>query len=255
MSIYIRKKDEIKKLAISNSIVAKTLNHLRKEVKPGMSLLEVNQMGEDFIASFDGARPAFKGLYGFPTGVCTSLNEVIIHGIPDETILKEGDILGLDIGVEKDGWYGDSAITMPIGKISKQDEELIACSKDALDYAVSIIKAGMRFKELSLALEEFITKRGYFPLHSYCGHGLGKKPHEEPEIPNYLEGNNPKQGPKIKEGMVFCVEPMICQKSGKPRAPRFQGEWPVVSEDGLNGSHYEYAMAIVNGKAEVLTVE
>ncbi len=250
MAISIKKPEEIEKLRFSNSLVAKTLEYLRKNTKAGMTLNEVNKLGEDFIYSHN-ARPAFKGLYGFPAGVCTSLNEVIIHGIPNDTILKEGDILGLDIGVEKDGWFGDSAITMGIGKISKQDQALIDCSKDALEYAVSIIKEGMRFKELSYEIEKFILSKGFVPLIGFCGHGIGKKPHEEPEIPNYLEGKNPKQGPKIKNGMVFCLEPMICQKDGTPVI--LNDEWTVVSKDGLRTSHYEYCVAVINGKAEVLT--
>lgn len=251
MSIAIKKEGEIEKLALSNSYVARTLEHLRGVVKSGMTLLEVNKLGEEFIASLE-ARPAFKGLYGFPAGVCTSLNEVIIHGIPDETVLKEGDILGLDIGVEKDNWYGDAAITMPIGKISKEDQALIDCAKDALYYAIDIIKEGMRFKELSYELEKFIIQRGYVPLRGFCGHGIGRKPHEEPEIPNYLEGTNPKQGPKIKNGMVFCIEPMICQKMSQPKI--LDDKWSVVSEDGLKGSHYEHTVAVINGKAEILSL-
>lgn len=250
MSISIKKKGEIEKLALSNQYVAKTLNYLRDNIKIGMTLAQINKMGEDFIYNLD-AKPAFKGLYGFPGGVCTSLNQVIIHGIPDETKVKEGDILGLDIGVEKNGWFGDSAITIPIGKISKQDEDLIACSKDALFHAISIIKDGMRFKELSFEIENFIRNRGYVPLSGFCGHGIGRKPHEEPEIPNYLEGKNPKQGPKIKNGMVFCIEPMICQKMSKPII--LDDKWSVVSEDGLNGSHYEHTVAIIDGRAKILS--
>lgn len=253
MAISIKKPSDIEKLRVSNSYVAKTLNHLRSYIRPGMTLREINQMGEEYIASLD-ARPAFKGLYGFPAGVCTSLNEVIIHGIPDDTKVKEGDILGLDIGVEKDGWFGDAAITMPIGQISEADEKLIACSKDALMHAISVIEAGMRFKELSLELETFIKDRGFVPLRGFCGHGIGKKPHEEPEIPNYLEGRNPKQGPKIKNGMVFCLEPMICQESGVAVIDD-EDKWSVRSEDGLRGSHYEHTVAIINNRAEILSVE
>ncbi|AXX91849.1 type I methionyl aminopeptidase [Malaciobacter molluscorum LMG 25693] len=250
MAIAIRKPNEIQKLRDANVIVAKTLNYLRENVKPGMTLKEVDKMGEDFILEH-GARPSFKGLYGFPGAICTSLNEVIIHGIPDETVLKEGDILGLDIGTELDGWYGDAAITMPIGKISKEDEELIACSKDSLLYAISIIKEGMRFKELSKAIEDFIVARGYQPLVRFCGHGIGKKPHDEPEIPNYLENGSPKSGPKIKNGMVFCLEPMICHEGREPVI--LENDWDVVSEDGLRGSHYEHTVAVINGKAEILS--
>lgn len=251
MGISIKKPSDIEMLRVSNSYVAKTLKHLETYIRPGMTLAHINQMGEEFIDSLD-ARPAFKGLYGFPAGVCTSINEVIIHGIPSEIVVKEGDILGLDIGVEKDGWYGDAAITMPIGKISKEDEALIACAKDTLYHAIDIIETGMRFKELSLEIEKFITGRGFVPLHGFCGHGIGRKPHEEPEIPNYLEIPNPKQGPKIKNGMVFCLEPMICQKL--PTAKILDDKWSVVSVDGLRGSHYEHTVAIINNKAEILSL-
>lgn len=250
MSIPLRKPHEIEKLRTAGIAVAKTLKYLTENIKPGMSLLEVDAIGEKFLRNL-GARPAFKGLYGFPNAVCTSLNEVIIHGIPDNTILKEGDILGIDIGSEIDGWYGDAAITMPIGKISKKDEELIACSKDALYHAINVIKPGMRFKELSYELEKFITNRGFQPLVRFCGHGIGKKPHCDPEIPNYLDSPNPKAGPKIKNGMVFCIEPMICQKMREPVI--LDDKWSVVSKDGLRTSHYEHTVAVVNEKAEILT--
>ena len=250
MAIPLRKPNEIDKLRVSNIAVAKTLNYLKDTVKAGMTLKEVNLLGEKFIYDL-GARPAFKGLYGFPAGVCTSLNEVIIHGIPSDVVLKDGDILGLDIGTEIDGWYGDSAITMPIGKISKADEELIACAKDSLYYAIDIIQEGMRFKELSKAIEDFIVSRGYQPLVRFCGHGIGRKPHEEPEIPNYLENGNAKSGPKIKNGMVFCIEPMICQKDRNPVI--LENGWDVVSADGLRGSHYEHTVAVIDGKAVILS--
>jgi methionyl aminopeptidase len=252
MAIALRKPQEIEKLRVSNQIVAKTLNYVKDNTKAGMSLKEVNQLGEDYISSL-GARPSFKGLYGFPAGACTSVNEVIIHGIPSDYILKSGDILGIDIGTEVDGWYGDGAITFGIGEISKADEELIACAKDSLEFAISIIKPGMRFKELSMEIEKFILDRGFVPLKSYCGHGIGRKPHEEPEIPNYLDSPNPKQGPKIKNGMVFCLEPMICQKMGESKL--LDDKWSVVSVDGLRGSHYEHTVAVINNRAEILSKE
>jgi len=251
MAIPLRKPQEIEKLRTANSIVAKTLNYLAKTVKAGMTLKEVDIMAEKYIVGL-GARPSFKGLYGFPGAICLSLNEVIIHGIPSEIVLKDGDILGIDIGTEIDGWYGDAAITMPIGKISKKDEELIACAKDSLYHAISSIKEGMRFKELSYEIEKFIVNRGYQPLVKFCGHGIGRKPHEEPEIPNYLENGTPKSGPKIKNGMIFCIEPMICQKEEEPVI--LANGWDVVSTDGLRGSHYEHTVAIVNGKAEILSI-
>jgi len=249
MAIALRKPNELTKLALAGSIVGKTLQYLRENIIVGMSLKEIDAMGEAFIREH-GAEPSFKGLYGFPASVCTSLNEVCIHGIPTDYKVQEGDILGLDLGTKIDGYFGDAAITMPIGKISKEDEALIACSKDALYHAIENIKVGMRFKELSHLLEEFILGRGYIPLRDFCGHGIGTKPHDEPNIPNYLEGKA-KQGPKIKNGMVFCLEPMICQKDNEPVI--LDDKWSVVSTDGLRSSHYEHTVAIIDGKAVILT--
>ncbi|PHQ92660.1 MAG: type I methionyl aminopeptidase [Sulfurimonas sp.] len=251
MAIALRKIDEIEKLRAANKIVGGALKLLQENTKVGISLTELDAMAEDYIRSH-GAKPSFKGLYGFPNAVCCSLNEVIIHGIPTDYKLQEGDVIGYDIGTELEGWFGDAAVSVPVGKVTDEDLRLIACAKDTLYHAISEIKQGMRFKELSLLMEEFIKSQGYIPLHDFCGHGIGKKPHEEPEIPNYLNGTNPKQGPKIKNGMVFCLEPMICQKESQPII--LENKWDVVSADGLRGSHYEHTVAVINGKAEILSL-
>jgi len=249
MAIAIRKPDEIAKLLKAGQIVGKTLQYLQNLIKAGMTLKEIDTLGETYIREH-GAIPSFKGLYGFTGSVCTSLNEVCIHGVPDDTVVQEGDILGLDIGTKLDGYFGDAAITMAVGTISAQDEALIACSKGALYHAIDNIKVGMRFKEVSKLLEDYITEAGFIPLRDFCGHGIGKKPHDEPNIPNYLEGKI-NQGPKIKNGMVFCLEPMVCQKQAKPVI--LEDKWSVVSEDGLRSSHYEHQVAIVDGRAVILT--
>jgi len=249
MAIKLRKSDEITKLKRAGEIVGKTLNYLQTNVKAGMTLKEVDTMGEAYLRDL-GAVPSFKGLYGFPASVCTSLNEVVIHGVPTDYTLVEGDVLGLDIGSKLDGYFGDAAITMGIGKISQEDEAIINCSRDVLYEAIDSIKVGMRFKELSKILEDGIRSRGFVPLRDYCGHGIGTKPHDEPNIPNYLEGK-PKQGPKIKNGMVFCLEPMVCQKSSTPIL--LDDKWSVLSEDNLRTSHYEHQVAVVDGKAIILT--
>lgn len=251
MAIALRKNDEIAKLRAANQIVGATLELLAGHTKPGMTLKELDALGEEYIRSQD-ARPSFKGLYGFPSAVCTSVNDVIIHGIPTDYTLQEGDIIGYDVGTEKNGYFGDAAISLGVGQISSEDEALIACAKDTLYFAIDIIKDGMHFKELSYAMEQFILGRGFVPLRGFCGHGIGKKPHEEPEIPNYLDSKNPKAGPKIKNGMVFCLEPMICQKEGTSKI--LTNGWDVVSTDGLRGSHYEHTVAIVNGRAEILSI-
>lgn len=251
MAIALRKNDEIAKLRAANQIVGATLELLAAHTKPGVTLKELDAVGEEYIRSQD-AKPSFKGLYGFPSAVCTSVNNVIIHGIPSEYVLQEGDIVGYDVGTQKNGYFGDAAISVGVGQISSEDEALIACAKDTLYFAIDIIRDGMHFKELSFAMEQFILGRGFVPLRGFCGHGIGKKPHEEPEIPNYLDGKNPKAGPKIKNGMVFCLEPMICQKEGTSKI--LTNGWDVVSTDGLRGSHYEHTVAIVNGRAEILSI-
>ncbi|MCE3047318.1 type I methionyl aminopeptidase [Helicobacter kayseriensis] len=252
MAITIKKANEIDLLRTSNLIVAQALEKAKKIAKAGVSLLEIDQTIEEHILS-SGARPAFKGLYGFPNSACISVNAVAIHGIPTEYKLQDGDIVGIDVGVEKDGWYGDSAITIGIGKIAIEDQKLIAASEQVLLEAISSLQEGMHFKELSLLLGDLIGEYGFVPLLDYCGHGIGRKPHEEPQIPNYLLHGKAKSGEKIKNGMVFCIEPMICQKSGKPVV--LKDGWSVVSEDGLNTSHHEHTVAIIGGKAEILSKE
>lgn len=251
MAIPLKSASDIQKLRDANKIIGITLDLLKSKIKPGISLLEIDAIAEECIRSH-GALPGFKGLYGFPSTVCTSLNEVVIHGIPTDYVLKEGDVIGCDIGTILDGWCGDGAFTMGVGKITKEDQKLIDCSYDTLMYAISILKSGMRFKELSFEIEKYIRDYGYVPLEDFCGHGIGKKPHEEPSIPNYLSHGNTNGGPKIKNGMVFCLEPMICQKEGKPKI--LENKWDVVSIDGLRTSHYEHTVAMVNGKAEILSL-
>ena len=249
MAIAIRKPDEIAKLKRAGEIVGKTLQYLQNTIKPGMTLKEIDALGEAYIREH-GAVPSFKGLYGFTGSVCTSVNEVCIHGVPTDRTIEEGDILGLDIGTKLDGYYGDAAITMAVGKISAEDAALIECSKGALYHAIDSIREGMRFKELSKILEDYIVSAGFVPLRDYCGHGIGTKAHDEPNIPNYLEGKT-NQGPKIKNGMVFCLEPMVCQKSGTPVV--LEDKWSVISEDQLRSAHYEHTVAVVDGKAIILT--
>jgi methionyl aminopeptidase len=251
MAIALRKNDEITKLREANRIVGATLDLLAQHTKPGATLKELDALAEEYIRS-QGASPSFKGLYGFPNAVCVSVNEVIIHGIPTDYPLKEGDVVGFDVGTKKNGYFGDAAISVGVGKITAEDEALIACAKDSLYHAIDIIRDGMRFKELSYEIEQFILSRGFVPLRGFCGHGIGKKPHEEPEIPNYLDGPNAKAGPKIKNGMVFCIEPMICHKEGTSKI--LSNGWDVVSTDGLRGSHYEHTVAVINGRAEILSI-
>ncbi|WP_121020239.1 type I methionyl aminopeptidase [Helicobacter vulpis] len=251
MAIAIRNPKEIEALRRAGAAVGQTLSLLSERIQVGMSLLELDALAEEHLHKLK-AQPAFKGLYGFPNTLCTSLNEVAIHGIPTDYKLQSGDIIGLDLGAQVQGWFGDAAITLGVGEISSADRSLIACAKDTLDETIAHLEVGMRFKEVSWLLETLIRQKGFVPLEKFCGHGIGRKPHEEPSIPNYLESSSkPSSGPKIKEGMVFCIEPMICQKQGEPRI--LADKWSVVSVDGLRTSHYEHTIAMVDKRAQILT--
>ncbi|RDU66775.1 type I methionyl aminopeptidase [Helicobacter didelphidarum] len=250
MGIVIRSAKEIEILAEASRIVALTLDYAKTIVTEGMSLLELDKAIEEKIYSFQ-AIPSFKGLYGFPNASCLSLNQVVIHGVPTDYRLQSGDILGIDIGTKYKNYYGDGAITIGIGEISQENRNLLSCSFDTLCSTIDSIKSGMRFKEISAILQENIESRGFVPLRDYCGHGIGTKPHAEPNIPNYLDNGVKISGPKIKDGMVFCLEPMVCQKSGETQL--LDDKWSVVSKDGLNTSHHEHTIAIIGGRAKILT--
>jgi methionyl aminopeptidase len=251
MAIPIKKPKEIEEIKKSASLVAKTLKFLRENTRPGITPIELDKMAEDFIRSH-GGRPAFKGLYDFPNSVCISKNSVVIHGIPDNEPLKEGDVVGYDVGVEMNGWYGDAAITMIVGNVESPYQKMIDVARDAIYYAVERIKPGMRYKQISKLLEDYITSHGYVPLHGYSGHGIGRRPHEEPQILNYVEGK-PNQGEKVKNGHVFCLEPMLCQCDGFPILG--DNGWDVYCGDRKVGVHYEHQIAVVGNKAIILTEE
>lgn len=250
--IAIRSEHQIRAIEQSNRIVAQALNLAKSLVAPGIKLLEIDRKIEDFIVD-KGATPSFKGLYGFPRACCISVNEVVIHGIPNEYVLESGDLVSIDVGVNLNGWFGDGAITLGVDEISDTDGRLIECSKNSLEKAIESIQVNMHFKELSAILESSILDYGFVPLHDYCGHGIGRSPHEEPMIFNYIQGGKAKQGPKIKNGMVFCIEPMVCQRDSRPRV--LEDGWSVASHDGLRTSHYEHTVAIVNNKPIILTKE
>ncbi|MWV60963.1 type I methionyl aminopeptidase [Helicobacter saguini] len=250
MSIAIRNKKELEIMREASRIVAVTLDYAKSIACEQMSLLELDKAIEDKIYSLN-AIPSFKGLYGFPNAACLSLNEIVIHGIPTDYRLKKGDILGIDIGTKYQNYYGDGAITIGIGEVSAQDSKLMDCSLQTLQATIDSIKAGMRFKEISAILQENIESRGFVPLRDFCGHGIGTTPHAEPSIPNYLDDGVKISGPKIKNGMVFCLEPMVCQKSGEVRI--LPDKWSVVSIDGKRTSHHEHTIAIIDNRAEILT--
>lgn len=217
-------------------------------VRPGVSTRELDDAAREFILS-RGGRPAFLGYDGYPASLCVSPNEVVIHGIPDGRRLEEGDVVGLDCGIDLDGYFSDAAITLPVGKISPEAERLLRVTRECLARALAVIKPGVRIHDVSRAVYGHAVSNGYGVVRQYCGHGVGLSPHEDPQIPNYV---SPGPNPRIAAGMVLAIEPMINLGTGDVKV--LDDEWTVVTLDHKISAHYEHTVAVLpDGTVEVLT--
>lgn len=245
--IKIKTTQDIQKMKKSGEILAEVKQIVFDAIKAGVTTKHLDDVAYNAIIE-RGGKPAFKGYGGFPGTACISINEEMIHGIPGNRILKDGDIVKVDMGVIYDGWYSDSAFTKGIGEISKKDKELIQVAKDAFYIGLDAIKPGARIGDISAAIGEFVAKKGYRVPYDYSGHGIGKALHEDPFIPNWGTKGT---GALIQDGMVFAIEPMILQTSSEVKI--LSDKWTVIALDGKNTSHYEHTVAIVNGKPEILT--
>ena len=246
--VLIKTIDEINKMRKSGKILAEGRKLLKKLIRPGITTKELDIAFEQFVLS-KGAKPSFKGYQGFPSSICVSINDELIHGIPSDRKLKEGDIVSIDKGVIWDGYHTDSAFTVGVGKISDNDKKLIQVAKDAFWSAVEIINSNTTIGDITHAVYSVINKNNFFTPKEFTGHGIGKSLHEEPYIPNC--GLSIGEGEKLRDGMVFCIEPMILQGSNKIRIAN--DNWTVKSLSGFNSSHYEHTICIINGKPEILT--
>ncbi len=246
--IYLKTAEEIELLHENNLLVSATLAEVGKQVRPGVSTLELDKLAEEFIRSH-GAEPGFLGYGGFPNTLCTSINDEVVHGIPSANrILKEGDILSVDCGTLMKGFYGDSAYTFAVGEIDPKVADLLTVTKEALRRGVAQAKAGNRVGDLSNAVQEYAERHGYSVVRELVGHGLGHKMHEEPEVPNYGARG---RGPLLKEGMVICIEPMINMGA---RYVIFERDgWTVRTRDRKPSAHFEFAVAIGKEGPDVLT--
>ncbi|TDV24441.1 methionyl aminopeptidase [Mycoplasmopsis mustelae] len=244
--IQILNKNEIKKITKSCSILAQVKQVLWDFIRPGVSLKEIDQLAFNEIKKH-GAKPAFLGLYNFPATTCISVNEQLIHGIPSNYIVKEGDLVSIDIGCVWEGFYSDSAFTKAIGKVSTNDQKLIDVAIGAFESGLLAIKPGARIGDISYAIGEYIKKHNLYTPDEFCGHGIGKQLHQDPNIFNSGHKNT---GPLLKDGMVICIEPMIIQT---PKIKILSDGWTVVSANLTNTAHYEHTVLIKDGKGVVLT--
>ncbi len=245
--INIRTPHEVELLREAGRVVAKTHSYLKQFIKPGITTKELDKLAEDYILSC-GATPSFKGLYGFPGCICISLNDMVIHGIPDKTKLKEGDIVTLDIGACLNGYHGDSAWTYKVGNVSKEAEYLMQVTHDALFAGLAQAKQGNRVGDISAAIEEYVASHGCTSPYDYTGHGVGTHVHEDPNVPNYGRKGH---GPKLKEGMVIAVEPMV--HLGKADVYVLDDGWGVKTVDHSLTAHYEHTIAITKDGYEIMT--
>ncbi len=246
MAIY--SENQIDSIRCSCRVVVEVLNRLRDYILPGVSTLELDSRAEELIRQ-RGARPAFKGYRGFPASICASLNHQVVHGIPDsKTILKDGDILGVDIGVEMNGYFGDSAITEPVGKVDDMAARLISATRSALDSGVKKALAGNRLHDISHAIQVRAEAAGFSVVRNFVGHGIGRDLHEEPQIPNF---GRPGSGPELKPGMVLALEPMVNAGSWEVKVEK--DNWTAVTSDKKLSAHFEHTVLITYDGPEILT--
>lgn len=246
--VYIRSKSEIEKIRASSRIVAETLEMLIEMIKPGVTPRELDNAAEKYIIK-QNAIPGFKGLYGFPATLCISIEEEVVHGIPHDRPLIEGQIVGLDVGALKDGYYGDHARSFAVGKVDANRQRLMDVTRESLAKGIDAARVGNRISDIGHAVQAVAEGAGYGVVRDLVGHGIGTKLHEEPQIPNY---GKPGQGLAIKEGMCFAIEPMI--NMGTDEILTKPDGWTVVTVDGKPSAHFEHTMVVTANGPEILTV-
>ena len=246
--VYLRDRDEIDAIRAAARIVAKTIDMLCREVRPGVTTAELDKAAEKFIRS-QGGEPAFKGYRGFPGSICASPNSMVVHGIPGSYKLGRGDILSIDIGVVLDGWVADAAVTIPIGNVTPVAKRLLASTKAALFDAVEQCRPGNRLGDVSHAVQARVEGDGFSVVRSLVGHGIGREMHEEPQVPNY---GPPERGPRLMAGQVLAIEPMV--NVGGPEVVTQPDGWTVVTRDGSLSAHFEHTVAVGPRGPEILSV-
>jgi len=246
--IHLRSENDIDLIRSSARIVAECLDHLETLVKPGVSTLELDRAAEEFVRS-KGALPAFKGYRGYPKTLCVSVNETVVHGIPDSRVLNEGDIVGCDMGAIVDGWYGDSARTFAVGKVDPEAERLMQVTREAMHKGIEQAVVGNRLGDIGHAIQSHVEAHGMSVVRDLVGHGIGRQLHEEPQVPNY---GRPGKGLKLEFGQCLAIEPMV--NLGRPDVVTKGDGWTVVTRDGRWSAHFEHTIAVGREAPEILSV-
>lgn len=246
--VILKSLQEIEKIRSASLIVASALDGIRQLIRPGVNTLALDEFAEKFILSA-GGKPAFKGYRGYPKSLCTSVNEQVVHGIPSrDVVLNEGDLISLDIGVIVDGFYGDAAITVPVGDISAEAKRLITVTEEALARGIEAAAAGNRLFDISHAVQSHVESHGFSVVRDFVGHGIGSSLHEDPQIPNFGERN---RGPRLRPGMVLAIEPMV--NAGGSATVVTEDGWTAVTADGSLSAHFEHTVAVMPDGPWILT--
>jgi methionyl aminopeptidase len=245
--VILKSSWEIDLIRKSGRIVAEALARLTKLVEPGITTLDLDRLAEEYILK-RGAKPAFKGYRGYPYSLCASVNEQVVHALPSERKLKEGDIISLDLGSIVDGYYGDAAVTVPVGQVSDEAKRLIDVTQESLRRAIDAVHPGGRLSDISHAVQAAVEAEGFSVVRLFVGHGIGRSLHEEPQIPNF---GPPGHGPVLKTGMVLAIEPMV--NAGSPDVMILEDRWTAVTCDGFLSAHFEHTVALTENGTEVLT--
>ena len=245
--VYLRNPVEIEAIRAAAQLVGRTLRMLEREVRPGVTTAELDRLAETFIRDH-GGRPAFKGYRGFPAAICPSVNAEVVHAIPGSYTLQDGDIVGIDVGVEKDGYFGDAAVTVPVGNATEEVRRLLSVTREALARGIEQAKAGNRVGDISHAVQQHAEQHGYSVVRTLVGHGIGREMHEEPQVPNY---GPPARGPRLMAGQVLAIEPMV-NIGGHEVVVQPDG-WTVVTKDGSLSAHFEHTVAVGAEGPEILS--
>jgi methionyl aminopeptidase len=241
--------DQVEAIARAGRIIGDLFDSLADRVQPGASTGDLDHFAESFIRDHDGAEPAFKGLYGFPASVCASINQEVVHGIPSPyRTVREGDILTIDVGVKLDGWFADSAVTYPVGAVDDETRDLLAVTQEALAAGIEAARAGNRLGDIGHVIQTRVEAAGFAVVRELVGHGIGRDPHEDPQVPNFGE---PGQGPVLEEGLVIAIEPMV--NLGAPEVRTLRDRWTVVTADQRRSAHFEHTVAITANGPKILT--
>ena len=247
--IELKTPDEIEAIARAGVIIARLFEQLPARVTPGVTTGQIDAFADEFIRGHEGARPAFKGLYGFPRSVCISVNEEVVHGIPrDDRVLSEGDIVSVDVGVKLDGWYTDAAVTLPVGAVDSETRRLLDVTEASLMDGIREARSGRRLGDVGHAIQTTAESAGFSVVRDLVGHGLGRSLHEEPQVPNF---GKPGRGLALRPGLVIAIEPMVNQ--GTPEVHTLDDKWTIVTADRLKSAHFEHTVAITEEGPRILT--